>query len=131
MPPDDTPLPPPDPYAPIVPPTPFDGLKFEADYIKHLTSLSLGTVAFVIAFVKDRPGEERSPLLPLALTAFVLAATLASAGYAIKNYWVAMGRRKRPWVVAFDRYVLGGLTVVAFAVGLVALLGFYLRNWDK
>jgi hypothetical protein len=98
----------------------FERLKFEVDYIKHLTTMCAAAIAFIAGYLKAQDDKPPAWMTSGALAAFILAACICTGGYALKNAWV-IEQYKPVWQVWMDR-AFGAVTDLVFLYGIAMLL---------
>jgi hypothetical protein len=107
----------------------LEAVKFEVGYFTFLASLTGGVVAAMLAFLQlDRaPGVWRTTTL-VSVFAFVIALTLVTLGYAMRNLWVLSNTPLDPRLVSIDAFADGPITAIMYIVGLLAMLT---SVWDR
>lgn len=103
--------------------------KLAFDFVKHLTTLSTGTIVVLTTFAKDvfrKP--EWHVLIPLAFASFVLATiALSIAAFGLLN------SVRHPGGAPPSIRALTGLStivgMVGFSAGLLLLSTFAIKNW--
>lgn len=100
--------------------SPFDRVKFEVDYIKHLCTMCAAAVAFIAGYLKTQDDKPPAWMSSSALAAFIIVACICSLGYALKSTWVVT--QQKPLLLVKMDLLFGIITDVFFTVGIVLLL---------
>jgi hypothetical protein len=101
--------------------------KFEVAYFSYLATMTGAAAIALLGLMyvgKPPPSDKRRRYLQVSVTAFVLAVSLLTTGYAARNYWMMSQQPLKEWFANLDLYVLGFSTIIAYLTGVVSLVCF-------
>jgi hypothetical protein len=107
----------------------LDRFKNAAEYIKHITTLSTGSIVIIVTFItKLTSGITLRLAVVIAVLGFVSSVVFATVLYSLAILYFHPGDEEAPsWLDStMGRLML--LTVVAFLVGVISMACFAIAN---